>query len=150
MKLQNSLVILTLLLSACTTSPNSVDALKKWDDKYAECSNLAISNANPFPESDWFNILSFEDKKTVIGYLYNYNNRQCIETETKQLREALTRDGNESLLNIFSADLNPLEDIARERIKHLNMSELMKLQQQYPWPFNLTGVVEQLNLDSRH
>ncbi|MBD1559812.1 hypothetical protein HC752_23040 [Vibrio sp. S9_S30] len=146
MKLQNSLLAMTFLLAGCASNTNSVEALKKWDDRYEECTNLASKNNRPFPVSPWFNSLSVEDQQTVVGYLYNFNYRHCTEQEVRDLREALIHDGNDSLLNIFSTEFTPLEELARDRIQHLDSEEISKLQIEYSEPFNLDLVVEQLKL----
>ncbi len=134
-----------MLIAGCSSSPNSVEALKAWDDKYEECFVSNHKNKT-FPDNPWFNSLSLEDKKIVIGYLYNYNSRNCIENEAKDLKLALQREGNDSLLHIFEADLSPLESASLDAIKHLDKTELRKLQYEFSQPFNLSEIIESLNL----
>ncbi|WP_332406216.1 hypothetical protein [Vibrio metschnikovii] len=136
---------LSVMITGCASNQDSVSALKNWDDKYYEC---FIVNKYPqsFPENIWFNNLETEDKKIVIGYLYNYNSRACIENEVNALKEALEREGNKSLIHIFEMDLSPLESASFEAIKHLDQNELQKLQKEYSTPFNLSEVIKTLGL----
>jgi len=59
---------------------------------------------------------------------------------------ALTREGYDSLLHIFDADLSPLESASLNAIKHLDQDKLRQLQKDFSGPFNLSEVVESLDL----
>ncbi len=145
MKHLSKWVFISMLITGCSSNPDSVQALKAWDDKYEECF-ITNQTKRHFPDNPWFNSLSLEDKKIVIGYLYNYNSRSCISREVETLRGALQREGNDSLLHIFEADLSPLESVSLDAIKHLDQQELRKLQSEYSQPFNLSEIIESLNL----
>lgn len=145
MKRLSKWLFLLLIISGCASNPDSVTALKNWDDKYQECF-LANQSGQKFPRSLWFDSLSINDKKVVVGYLYNYNARNCIKNEVNELVAALKQEGNDSLLHIFEADLSPLESVSLEAIKHLDQKQVSKLQAEFSNPFNLTEVVEELDL----
>ncbi len=136
---------LPVLISGCANYPDSITALKKWDDKYQECF-LSNQEHQKFPENTWFNNLDIKDQKIVIGYLYNYNSRNCIKNEVDALTLALKREGHESLIHIFEEDLSPLESASLEAIKYLDQNELQKLQAEFSRPFNLSEVIKALDL----
>ncbi|MGP8305041.1 hypothetical protein [Vibrio sp. YIC-376] len=145
MKHQNKVLLISILVVGCSSSSDSVTALKNWDNKYEMCF-MSQSDNPKFPDNVWFKSLSIEDQKAVIGYLYNYNSRNCIKDEAEALKLALIRDGNEALLHLFQEDLSPLEEAVLEAVNHLDQAELMKLQKDFSRPFNLSKLVDDLNL----
>lgn len=145
MKRLSSVVFCSIFIFGCARPSDSTLALKKWDDKYQECF-LNVNEKQIFPQSDWFDSLTLEERKSVIGYLYNTNSRNCIESEAEELRRALLSEGNESLLHIFESDLSPLESAVFDAVKHLDKTKLNELQRNFSKPFNLSKIVEQLKL----
>src|SRR5690606_16427431 len=90
----SKLILVFALLSGCVaqSTMSSVEAAKKWDKRYDECTDLAESNEVDFPVTPWFALLSFEEKRSVIGYLYNYNQDICTNKATDDLKAAIERD----------------------------------------------------------
>lgn len=80
-----------------------------------------------------------EDKKTVVGYLANYTDRKCIGPATDSLRQALLAEKNQRKLDYYAVDITPLNELAEERIKHLNKNELKRLMNK---PLNLNYMLE--------
>ncbi|PSW06163.1 hypothetical protein C9I89_06545 [Photobacterium lipolyticum] len=138
--------MIATLLTGCTAQVNSVDALKMYSDKFGECQRLLHSNVDIPPPNLWFEALSNEDKLNVLGYLFQRNNKNCIEKETHIIYKSFTNDGNEEILDLFISDLPAMESMAKKRVSHLNQTELNKLQESYNKPFDLREVAKTLNL----
>jgi len=143
----NSLALLCFLLLGCSSEIiDGKQAVQNWQERFEYCDNIAEQNKLPFPDSIWFKSLSLSDKKTVVGYIANYNDRQCMRSASEILKRSLTAENNTQLLDYYSVDLTPLDVLAAERIRHLDKSKILKLQEQYSHPFNLRFVIEEQNL----
>ncbi|NAW58483.1 MULTISPECIES: hypothetical protein [unclassified Vibrio] len=137
-------IALSLLLSGCASSHANIEDLEKqWQERIDYCVELARQNEVPFPDSDWFQSLSVEDRKNVAGYLANYNDRQCSKVETEALLKAIREQNAQEVFDRNAVDLIPLEVQAAERMKNIDMVELMELQKRFSEPFSLRYVMEE-------
>ncbi|WP_299012872.1 hypothetical protein [uncultured Photobacterium sp.] len=138
---------LSFLLFGCSAQTiSSVEAEKLWQKQFDYCHEIAQQNKSSFPKSEWFQSLSLDDKKTVVGYLANYTDRICMEEASAQLKRSLSEENNLEKLSYYSVDLTPLDELAAERIAHLDGNQLKDLQQQFKQPFNLRFIIEEQNL----
>ncbi|WP_047047145.1 hypothetical protein [Vibrio mexicanus] len=108
--------------------------------------NIGLSNKQTLPASQWFESLNAEDKKSVIGYLANYADRKCLGEVTNDLQSALVREGNSEKLDYYSIEFTPLDELAEQRIGHLDHHELGQMKSQIEQPFNLRFVIEEQGL----
>ncbi len=145
-KYLSKLVTLSFLLAGCSSTIDSRLAEKQWQERFDYCQHLALENKVSLPDSEWFDSLTHDDKKSVIGYLANYTERKCMGTVTDTLKQSLLAENNQEKLEFYSVDLTPLNELAAERIKHLNQKELKQLTNQVNKPFNLRYVLKQQNL----
>ena len=91
----SKLALLVACLSGCSSNIiSSEDAAENWERQLDYCIERAKSNKVDFPNTSWFDSLSFEDKKSVIGYIYNYNERICMNDVSEALRLSLKHDNN--------------------------------------------------------
>lgn len=143
----NRIVLLSFLLTGCAQAPmNSVEAAKAWDNRYEECSEIAEGNKRDFPTTPWFDSLTFEDKRSVIGYIYNYNQDICSSQAINDLKVAVQRDGNEKIAFEYREVLTPLDDLSAERMKGIDMDEVKNIQVIYSEPFSVRHVLTTLDL----
>lgn len=143
----NKALIAAALLTGCSYSmADSKLAEKQWLEQFDYCESLSRQNKAPFPKSEWFQSLSFEDKKSVVGYIANYNDRQCMKEQTAKFKKVLEEENNQKLLQFYSIDLTPLDEIADDRMDGIDRKKLMALQQQFSAPFNLRFIIEEQNL----
>lgn len=142
--LNKSLIILLILSVFPSSYATSLDELeKKWLEKIDSCVDFSRNNEVPFPKSDWFDSLKLEDKRNVVGYLANYNTRQCSKSETEALLEAISKENAQEVFEKHAVDLMPLKNQATEKMKNIDMDKLMELQMQFYEPFSLMYVMEQ-------
>ncbi|GAB6260855.1 hypothetical protein [Photobacterium sp. R1] len=139
-------IVLTSFTGCAQSSIKSTEAAKRWDAQYEHCTDIARANTADFPENAWFDSLTLEDKKSVIGYLYNYNQRICTAEETELLRSAIAHDKNTELKSDYEEILTPLDVTFAERLEGIEKSEILKIQAQYSEPFSIRHVLTQLDL----
>lgn len=134
----------SLLISACSHASLSVDeAGEQWYEKYAECEQLALDNEAEFPTNNWFNSLSLKDKRSVIGYVYNYNMNLCTKEELTKLTQALeNHDSNSEYYDV----VRPLDEISAERMAGIDKEKVLEIQRNYSEPFSVRYVITDLNL----
>ena len=142
----NKPILLSFVLVGCSSPINSQLAEKQWNERFDYCQESAVTNKASIPDSEWFDSLINDDKKTVIGYLANYADRTCMSTATKTLRNSLLAEDNREKLDFYSIDLQPLDELSAERIKHLNKEELKHLKEQVNKPFNIRYVLTEEGL----
>ncbi|MGR5286939.1 hypothetical protein ACP3V5_16610 [Vibrio maritimus] len=143
MNYRSKALITLSLLSGCAYSQSGIDELEeRWLDRIDYCVDIARENKVQFPKSDWFLSLSVEDQKSVIGYIANYNDRECSKVETETFLRAIREQKAKEVFERNAVDLMPLEELASERMKNIDMVEVMKLQEQYSAPFSLRFVME--------
>lgn len=143
----SKLALLVACLSGCSGNIiSSEDAAENWERQLDYCIESAKSNKVDFPNTPWFDSLSFEDKKSVIGYIYNYNERICMNDVSEALRLSLKHDNNTVLMDRYSTDLSPLDEISAERMKGLDKSEILKIQKAFSAPFSIRHVLTEENL----
>lgn len=136
-----------VLLAGCSTvAADSKQAEQLWLERFDYCSELSEQNKLAFPKSDWFESLPFEDKKSVVGYIANYNDRECMKEQTAKFKRILEQENNKKLLDFYSVDLTPLDDIPDDRMDSIDKGKLKELQKQFNQPFNLRFVIQEQNL----
>lgn len=145
-KYPSKVVMLSLLLFGCSSVLDSETAEKQWQERYDYCEGIADENRIAIPSSLWFDSLSRDDKKTAIGYLANYTDRRCMKDATVALKKALVAEDNQEKLRYYSVDLTPLEELASDRVKHLDKKELARLAEQIRQPFNLRYALQDKGL----
>ncbi|WP_456297326.1 hypothetical protein M1D72_14220 [Vibrio sp. AK197] len=134
-------------MTACAqTQVTSENAAKAWDERYNECVDFAEANTVPFPTNEWFDSLSFEDKRSVIGYVYNYNQNLCTQDEIAQLKAAIAQDDNKQIAFEYQEVITPLDELAANRMQGINKQEVMKIQHKLQKPFSLRYVLTTLDL----
>ncbi|MDC5708432.1 hypothetical protein [Vibrio europaeus] len=134
----------SLLASAYSHAGLSVDeAGKQWYTKYAECEQLALNNEVEFPVNSWFESLSLKDKRSVIGYVYNYNMNLCTKKELTELAKAL--EGHE-LDSPYHDVVRPLDEISSERMSGIDKVKILEIQRNYSEPFSVRYVISDLEL----
>lgn len=149
--LNKSYLLASFLFFGCASSAyDSVQAEADWKARYELCQNQGVENKIAFPDSIWFDSLSIDDKKTVIGYFANYSDRQCMSEASTKLKNILVREGNQAKLDYYEIDFTPLEQLARERTQHLNKTQLKNLEQEFKAPFNLRYMLVQEDLFPRN
>ncbi len=135
-------VLFLLGLTGCASSPNtnSIDALKRWDAQFKQCDLIQESNTDVFPETPWFKSLSFEDKREVLIYIYDFNNYKCGDGTLDELNQALIHDGNESLLEFFTGFkvYNTMPD--ESKIQHVDKLQVDLIIDKFNKPFNISDV----------
>ena len=141
----NRVLIAFSLLAVCASScaANLDELEKKWLEKIDFCVDFSRNNEVAFPKSDWFQSLKLEDKKDVVGYLANYNTRQCSKLETEALLKAIKEQNAKEIFARHAADLTPLQSQTEERMKNIDMDKLMELQERFYEPFSLMYVMEE-------
>ena len=143
----SKLALIVAFLSGCSSHIiSSEDAAEDWERRLDYCIDYAKSNKVDFPNTPWFDSLSFEDKKSVVGYIYNYNERICMNDVSEALRLSLKHDNNTVLKDRYSTDLSPLDEISAERMKGLDKSEIFKIQKVFSAPFSIRHVLTEENL----
>lgn len=145
-KYPSKAIALSLLLFGCSSALDSGTAEKQWQERFDYCEGIANENRMAIPSSLWFDSLSNDDKKTTIGYLANYTDRQCMKDATAKLKKALMAEGNLEKLNYYSVDLTPLEELASDRVQHLDKKELTQLAERIKLPFNLRYALQDKGL----
>lgn len=138
--------VLSGFTGCAQSSVDSTEATKRWDAQYEHCTNIARANTTDFPDNAWFDSLTVESKKSVIGYLYNYNQRICTAEQTEQLRSAIENDNNNELNSYYEEILTPLDVTFSDRLEGIEKSEILKIQAQYSEPFSIRHVLTQLDL----
>ncbi|MDO6581484.1 hypothetical protein Q4491_08990 [Photobacterium sp. 2_MG-2023] len=138
--------VLTGFTGCAQSSVNSTGAAKRWDAQYEHCADIARANTADFPDNTWFDSLTEESKKSVIGYLYNYNQRICTAEQTERLRAAIEYDNNSELNSDYEEILTPLDVTFSDRLEGIEKSEILKIQAQYSEPFSIRHVLTQLDL----
>lgn len=144
----SKLILVFVFLSGCVaqSTMSSVEAAKQWDKRYDECTDIAESNKLDFPVTPWFASLSLKEKRSVIGYLYNYNQDICTSKAIDDLRAAIKRDGNEKIKFEYKEVLTPLDELSASRMEGLDKAEILKIQQEFSKPFSIRHVLTTLNL----
>ncbi|MGR5095112.1 hypothetical protein ACPV5O_18065 [Vibrio maritimus] len=144
MNYRSKALILLSLLSGCAYSQSSIDELEeRWLDRIDYCVDIARENKVSFPKSDWFLSLSVEDQKNVVGYIANFNDRECSKVETEAFLTAIREQKAQEAFDRNAVDLRPLEELASERMKNIDMVEVMKLQEHFNAPFSLRFIMEE-------
>jgi hypothetical protein len=138
--------VLSVFLVGCSSIIDSNSAENLWQERFEYCQSIAVSNKISIPDSKWFDSLVGDDKKTVIGYLANYTDRKCMSAATEVLRDSLFVENNQSKIDFYSVDLASLDELAGERIKHLDKKELDHLKNKMSKPFNLRFALEEEGL----
>ncbi len=134
---------LVILLTGCSSTINSVDALSDWDKKYSYCYDVSKNSDFVFPRTQWFDSLEKKVKQRVVIYLYQLKYFECHGNESEILELALKRDGNNHLITLFE-ELGAFKVPEKELVIDLDMNELDKLNHKIPTVFNLSGVANQL------
>ncbi len=142
----SNIIILSVLAGCSSTAINSQQAAVQFDARYDECEDLGIQNVVDLPESQWFDSLSFSDKKIVVGYLYNLNQRACTKEATEALRAALKRDPNAKVQASYQEFLAPISEGFGQRAIGLDVSKILEMQRQFDKPFNLRHILTTENL----
>lgn len=123
---------------------NSVEALKTWDDAYGNCIQQAKTSQYAFPkDNQWFNSLGQTQKKNLVVYLYQEKMYGCSADETMALKQALTNDGNDTLLKFFTS-VNVFEKPNTKLIEGVDQQQISAFAKQVP-VFNLAYAAKQLN-----
>lgn len=145
-KYPSKVIPLFFLLFGCSSVLDGETAEKQWQERFDYCEGIANDNRITIPSSLWFDSLSDDDKKTTIGYLANYADRRCMKDATAKLQKALVAEGNQEKLNYYSIDLTPLEELASDRVKHLDKTELTQIAERIKQPFNLRYALQDKEL----
>lgn len=69
-----------------------------------------------------------------------------MKEQTAKFKRILEQENNNKLLEFYSIDLTPLDDIPDERMDSIDRDKLKELQQQFNQPFNLRFVIQEQNL----
>ena len=133
-----------MLLTGCSSTINSVDALSDWDKKYSYCYDVSKNSDFVFPRTQWFDSLEKKDKQRVVIYLYQLKAFECHGNEAETLELAWKRAGINHLITLFE-ELGVFKVPEKELVIGLDMNELDKLNNKTPTVFNLSRVAKQLN-----
>ncbi|MEZ8102594.1 hypothetical protein [Vibrio bivalvicida] len=114
------------LLSGCSSKPDGMSSLVKWDKKWQECNAQGRASTALLPESDWFDSLSIEDKKHVIVFINKQKQYECTKDEATQLKLALNEQEIQTINNLLKGFVY-FDAPSSEDVKHLNQEELKKL-----------------------
>ncbi len=144
-----TLASICFLVACASSGLSSREAAQLWEQKYDACTDMAEQNNADFPVNDWFDSLSFEDKRSVIGYIYNYNQNLCTSTEIQQLKESLDKDGDKQVAFQYKEVIEPLDVQSQNRMKNIDKHEVMLIQGHFSQPFSVRHVLTQLNLYSK-
>lgn len=149
---QFKLLLISISLVAVAGCANkskadSVQALTQWDKTYAACSNQEKQSKFSFPKDTWFDALTMNDKKRVTLFLYQTKMYKCSGTEQETLKEALNRENNQYLLNMFNG-LGLFKKPDEKLILGIDETELDRFEKQID-VFNLSTIAAQQGFRSK-
>ncbi|MFV0574733.1 MAG: hypothetical protein ACK5NC_04860 [Vibrio sp.] len=124
-----SLFAILFVLTGCAnfTNENSLQALNAWDKTYNECFEQSTDSTFLFPTDKWYDALPIKDKQQVTLYLYQLKMYQCWGQDAADLKQALTRDNNESLIKLFTG-LGVFNKPDGELIKNIDKKQVNRFE----------------------
>ena len=135
--------LLILVLSGCANSnsePNDLSWITKfhadektrnatieWVIQREKCIVQEKQSKELFPNNEWFDSLSKEDKVTIVFYINNLKLQACSEKESRRLERLVTEGKHDKLKEALTAlgafdwaDESQLEGIDKDRVKQLS------------------------------
>ena len=136
-----------LLLSGCAAPEDKLAYLTIWNDKWQLCVEEKETSTHKFPQSDWFDNLSPNDRKHVFVYPHLLKAYECTEFEATNLKRVLDQEDITTLNDVLKGFIF-FEPPSDSKIKHLDSSEIEQLAQELDGPFSALRVAEELGFFS--
>lgn len=124
---------------------NFNQAIIKAGQAIENCNLEAKNNLDPFPTNHWFNGLSIQERKLVVGFISLDNMNNCSYDEMERLRQVSKNfpDAIQQQMDGFSLFEN---GTFGELIKSLDIEKVRKIQSVYSKPFDTFRVMDELGL----
>lgn len=134
-----------LILVGCVSKVDKLSYLETWNDKWQECDKVGKETTIVFPQSDWFESLTLDNKRKVFLYIHFLKGYECTQEEAEKLKSVLSEYDittlNEVLKGFIYFDMPSNVDV-----KHLDEQQLIFLSNQILGPFNAITTAEVMGL----
>lgn len=139
------LICLVVFLTGCASKVDKFSYLKAWNDKWQQCDEIGKRTILDFPDSDWFDSLSLDDKREVFLYIHFLKDYECTRTEAVELR-AVLNDADITTLNDILKGFVYFEEPSDADVRHLDKQQIRILADQIRQPFNPIPTAEKMGL----